>query len=229
MYNLRYPLERLEVEVPIKMGSTYASKKADIVIYADDSREHPFAGNITQPEVLGTYDLAFKGNHKSGKRANKMSRDVLFIERCLRFLKPGGRMAIVLPQGNLNNTNAEYIRNWVMEQARILATVGLQVNAFKPFTGTKTSVLFLQKWATEEEIENNSELAKYRRLNEYPIFMATSENTGKDNRGDYIYKKNADGAYVLIDGKRQVDHDLDKIAEGFIKFARDNGLDFWKE
>jgi type I restriction enzyme M protein len=98
----------------------------------------PFAGKITQPEILGLYDLTYKGDPSKGKRAKKMTRDVLFIERCLRLLKPGGRMAIVLPQGNLNNTNAEPLRKWFMRQARVLAVVGLHVNTFKPFIGTKT-------------------------------------------------------------------------------------------
>lgn len=187
----------------------------------------PFAGNIKQPEILGNYDLAYKGDHTKNKRVNKLTRDVLFIEQCLKLLRPGGRMAIVLPQGNLNNTNAEFIRKWIMDKARVLAVVGLNVNAFKPFTGTKTSCLFLQKWATESEIKENSEFEKYRRIENYPIFMATSENTGKNNRGEYIYKKNPDGSYSLKDGKRQIDDDLDEIANGFIEFAKNEKLEFW--
>ncbi|MCR4434105.1 MAG: N-6 DNA methylase [Caldiserica bacterium] len=178
----------------------------------------PFAGNISQPEILGCYDLAYKGDHTKHKRVNKLTRDVLFIERCLRFLKPGGRMAIVLPQGNLNNTNAEYIRTWVMDKARILAVVGLHVNTFKPFTGTKTSVLFLQKWAENEEPDQD-----------YPIFLAVNEKPVKDNSGSYVFKKNPDGSYVTdAQGKRIIDHDLDDITEGFIEFAQEQGFDFWR-
>lgn len=177
----------------------------------------PFAGNIFQPEILGGYDLAYKGDPTKHKRVNKLTRDVLFIERCLRFLKPGGRMAIVLPQGNLNNTNAEYIRTWVMDKARILAVVGLHVNTFKPFTGTKTSVLFLQKWKEDEEP-----------IQDYPIFMAVNEKPVKDNSGSYVFKKNPDGSYATDGrGKRIIDHDLDEIAEGFIEFAREQNFDFW--
>lgn len=178
----------------------------------------PFAGNITQPEILGTFDLAYKGDGNKHKRVNRQTRDVLFIERCLRFLRPGGRMAIVSPQGNLNNTNAEYIRKFMGEKARILAIVGLHVNTFKPFTGTKTSVIFLQKWWNEEETTTD-----------YPIFMATSERPGKNNSGSYVFKKAPDGSYLLDEnGKRQVDHDLDNIADGFIKFAREQDFNFWK-
>jgi len=71
----------------------------------------PFAGEITQAEVLGGYDLAYKGDPTTHRqRARKVERDVLFIERCLRFLRPGGRMAIVLPQGIFNNTSEQFIR-----------------------------------------------------------------------------------------------------------------------
>jgi len=177
----------------------------------------PFAGNITQPEVLGGFDLAYKGDPARHRRANRMTRDVLFLERCLHFLRPGGRMAIVLPQGNLNNRNAEYIRAWVMGRARVLAVVGIHGNTFKPFTGTKTSVLFLQKWGQGEEP-----------LEDYPIFLGVNERPVKDNSGNYVFKRNGDGSFATDDrGKRIVDHDLDEIAEGFVVFAREQGFDFW--
>ena len=127
-------------------------------------------------------------------------------------------MAIVSPQGNLNNTNAEYVRRFIGDKARVLAIVGLHVNTFKPFTGTKTSVIFLQRWRNEDEITDD-----------YPVFMAASEKPGKDNSGSYVFKKAPDGSYLLDEnGKQQVEHDLDDIAEAFIQFARDQGLDFWR-
>ncbi|MBT9138595.1 MAG: hypothetical protein DDT31_01164 [Syntrophomonadaceae bacterium] len=171
----------------------------------------PFAGQIKQPEILGTYDLAYKGDPTTHKQQDRLTRDVLFIERCLNFLRPGGRMAIVLPQGNLNNTSAEYIRKYVMDKARILAVVGLHVNTFKPFTGTKTSVLFLQKWHSEDAI-----------LEDYPIFMGVNERPVKDNSGTYIFKKDKQGNTLRDDdGKPIIDHDLDEIAEEFVKFAEE--------
>lgn len=109
----------------------------------------PFAGNINEREILRQYRLA----EKNGRTVSKIGRDILFIERCLNSLRPGGRMAIVLPQGRLNNTNDLYIRNYIFEKARVLAVVGLHPNTFKPHTGTKTSVLFLQKYTDEELTE----------------------------------------------------------------------------
>jgi type I restriction enzyme M protein len=178
----------------------------------------PFAGNISQPEVLGGFDLAYKGDPTRHRRVNRLTRDVLFIERCLRFLRPSGRMAIVLPQGNLNNISAEYIRRWVMDKARVLAVVGLHVNTFKPFTGTKTSVLFLQKWQENEQP-----------LEDYPIFLAVNEKPVKDSSGNYVFKRSAAGSYVTdAEGKRVIEHDLDEIAQAFIEFAKDHGFDFWR-
>ncbi len=134
-------------------------------------------------------------------------------------------MCIVLPQGRFNNTSDENIRRFIAEKARILAVVGLHGNTFKPHTGTKTSVLFLQKWNDDPK-----EGPLCPRLDDYPIFHAVSQNGGKDNSGDYIYKKDKDGKPQLDRyGHMIVDHDLDQIAEGFIAFAKRWGFSFWKE
>ena len=106
----------------------------------------PFAGGISEREILRQYLLA----ERNGRTVSKIGRDIIFIERNLNFLKQGGRMAIVLPQGRLNNTNDLFIRNFLFSKARILAVVGLHGNTFKPHTGTKTSVVFLQKYTNEE-------------------------------------------------------------------------------
>lgn len=172
----------------------------------------PFAGENPEQGLLRQYELA----KKDGKLRNNVERHILFIERSLDAVRPGGRLAIVLPQGVLNNTNMEYIREWIFRKARILAVVGLHGNTFKPHTGTKTSVLFLQKWEGEP-------------LKDYPIFMAVSKKAGKDNSGDYIYKKDAAGNYVHDSRFRKVlDHDLGDIAEAFIKFAKEQKFSFWR-
>ncbi len=172
----------------------------------------PFAGEIKDHGLLRQY---FFGK-KKGRLINKIERHILFIERTLDMLRPGGRMAIVLPQGVLNNTNMEYVRDYLLDKARILAVVGLHGNTFKPHTGTKTSVLFLQKWDEKEEPAKD-----------YPIFMAVSKKAGKDNSGDKVYKKDSQGAKIHdAKGHEVLDHDLDEIAEGFTKFAKEQKLKF---
>jgi type I restriction enzyme M protein len=183
----------------------------------------PFAGDIKESRIISKYELGKKAN---GKYHNKVGRDILFIERNLNFLKPGGRMAIVLPQGRFNNASDKNIREFIAERCRILAVVGLHGNVFKPHTGTKTSVLFVQKW--------DDELCP--KVDDYPIFFATMKKPSKDNSGDKIYLKNEDGSHRLDShGHLIVEHDLynhngeteDGIAEAFIEFAKKENLSFF--
>lgn len=111
----------------------------------------PFAGEVKLREQLAQYQLAKNALKRAAQKQPKEERDVLFIERIIRMLKPGGRAAIVLPQGKFNNSSLAFIREWILRKARLLAVVGLHGNTFKPHTGTKTSVLFIQKY-TEKEL-----------------------------------------------------------------------------
>lgn len=182
----------------------------------------PFAGDIKESNIVARYEL---GKNAKGKQQSKVGRDILFIERNLNMLKPGGRMAIVLPQGRFNNSSDKYIRDFIAKECRILAVVGLHGNVFKPHTGTKTSVLFVQKW--------DNDLCPPRM--DYPIFFATMQEPSKDNSGDKIYEAK-DGKPVLdTHGHLIVKHDLynhdgltqDGIAEAFAEFAKKEKLSFF--
>ena len=147
----------------------------------------PFAGDLDNEEQLDQYDLSIGA---SGKRQNKMDKDILFIERNLNFLKPGGRMAIVLPQSRFNNSGDKYVREYILERCRLLAVIGLHTNVFRPHTQTKTSVLVVQKWTNPDCGYPN--ICPKPKPNEngdidYPIFFATMQDPSKDNRGNKIY------------------------------------------
>jgi type I restriction enzyme M protein len=179
----------------------------------------PFAGEIHDSRVIQQYDIARTGK---GKWPAKIGRDVLFINRIFEFLKPGGRAAIILPQGRFNNSGDAPLRQWISEHARILAVVGLDVNTFKPHTGTKTSVIFLQTWN-----EDRGSRTYNPRRDDYPIFLATSHKPGKDNSGEYIYRIGPDNAPLLsARGSRMIEHDLDQIAEQFVEWGRSQALPF---
>lgn len=189
----------------------------------------PFAGDIKESRIIHKYDL---GYNEKNKPKSKVGRDILFIERNLNFLKPGGRMAIVLPQGRFNNTSDKTIREYIAEKGRILAVVGLHVNTFKPHTGTKTSVLFVQKWNDDP---NAGPLCP--KVEDYPIFFAVSEKSGKDNSGDYVFVKNDNNQPKLDkNGHLIINHDLhnhdgelpDGVAEKFIEWAKSEKLSFWE-
>ncbi len=204
----------------------------------------PFAGDIKEQTILSHYELA---KNDKGKWQKKVGRDILFIERNLNFLKPGGRMAVVLPQGRFNNASDKYIRDYIAERCRILAVVGLHGNVFKPHTGTKTSVLFVQKWGgtvidpkTGKEVvdeKTGKPIEACPKRDDYPIFFATMQKPSKDNSGDKIYVKDEHGE-IKLDSHNHfiVDHDLynhdnmtqDGIAEAFIEFAKKEGLSFFR-
>lgn len=179
----------------------------------------PFAGEVKEKRLLAQYTLAHKSN---GKLQNSVSRHILFIEKNLDLVKEGGRLAIVLPQGIFNNSGDEIVRKYIMKHSRILAVVGLDGNSFKPHTGTKTSVIFLQKWRTNELDEMYDPLLK-----DYPIFFATSEVPFKNNSGNYIFKTDGEGVTVkAADGNPVYQSDLDEIAEAFRRWGGEQGFNF---
>jgi type I restriction enzyme M protein len=129
----------------------------------------PFAGEIDEPCVIAAYDAQrARGAAKKGK----VGREHLFVERAVDLLAPGGRLAIVVPQGVLGNSTAAYLRKWVMARCRVLAVVGLHPFAFLPYTGVKAAVLFLERPRLGETIPSD-----------YPIAFVTSREPGKDSSG----------------------------------------------
>lgn len=143
---------------PIPDGETFTDKekaweyfgelKFDLIL-----ANPPFAGEVKEKNILTHYELAKPALKRAKDKTAKEERDVLFIERIIKMLRPGGRAAIVLPQGKFNNSSLAFIREWVLRKARLLAVVGLHGNSFKPHTGTKTSVLVIQKYTDEQLAE----------------------------------------------------------------------------
>ena len=129
----------------------------------------PFAGDLEDPGVLSAYE-----SQRSQRAARKgaVGREHLFIERAVRLLAPGGRLAIVVPQGILANSGSSYLRHWLLENARVLAVIGLHPFAFLPYTGVKTSLLFVEKPSTTKIPPK-----KYR------VLFAVSKAPGKDSSG----------------------------------------------
>ena len=125
----------------------------------------PFGAKVSDEEVLKQYELGSKQKKRKSQRT-----EILFIERCLSFLRPGGRMGIVLPDGILTNSSLQYVRDFIERKTRILAVISMPQTAFVPVgAGVKASLLFLQKKRFDEEDVGN-----------YPIFMSIAEHIGYD-------------------------------------------------
>lgn len=160
----------------------------------------PFGSKIPidDPHVLEQFDLArFEA---AGGRRSSMPPEQLFIERCLHLLKPGGRLAIVLPDSILSNPGLAFIRRWILRHTRVVASVDLPQVTFEPYTGTQTSVLILQKKA-EEELHTEQELSQPR---EYEVFMSAPQAVGHDRRGEVLYLRTSEGELIEYEDKTLV-------------------------
>ena len=166
----------------------------------------PFGSDIPikDTHILEQFDIGHiwrKGEDVGWEMSENLQTSVppeqLFIERCLQFLKPNGRLAIVLPDSILGNPGLGHIRQWLLEKTRILASIDLHADAFQPRNGTQTSVLILQK-KTQEEI-NEERYA--RRIAPYNIFMAMVEKVGHDRRGNTLFKRDEDGNEIWVPEK----------------------------
>ena len=164
---------------------------------------------IVDRETLEQYDLAHEWatDEATGRLYRKDSLfssrppEILFIERCYNFLKPGGRMAIVLPDGILGNPDLYYVRFWILERFRLIASLDLHPDTFQPRNGTQTSILILQK-KTEEERTREARQGKW---SDYEIFMAELEACGHDKRGNTIYRRTDEGDEIWVDDELPVE------------------------
>ena len=164
----------------------------------------PFGSDIpiTDRHILEQYELAhnWESDGEGGFRMtqtlkNSMSPEILFIERCVKWLKPGtGRMGIVLPDGVLGNPASEYIRWWIMRETQVLASVDLPVEAFiaEANVNILTSLLFLRRKSNQEKL-----LEAMNGMADYPVFMAVADKVGYDRRGNKLYKRTPDGEDIV--------------------------------
>lgn len=135
--------------------------------------------------------------------------EILFIERCTQFLKSGGRMGIVLPDSILGSPGLGYIREWLIQNHRIIASIDLHADTFQPRNGTQTSVLFLEKkTAQQKDMEEKS-----GQMADYNIFMAMVEKIGHDKRGNPLFKRDFEGNEILAPGADTVIR-LDETSDG---------------
>lgn len=164
----------------------------------------PFGSDIpiTDPQLLNSYELARKpgkaeDNFAWGDGYQKaVAPEVLFIQRAIDWLKPGGRLGIVLPDGILGNPGDEYIRRWILRHTWVLASIDLPVEVFivEANVNILTSLLFLKK--KPQSVIQAEDLGQRK---DYPVFMAVAEKVGFDRRGNTLYKRSPDGEEILED------------------------------
>lgn len=175
---------------------------------------------LAQYDLAAVWDLDERGKwtirlDKHGNRVLQKSQppEVLFIERCLQLLRRGtGRMAMVIPNGILNNPGMAYARDWLIRHAQILAIVDMQRDLFQPANDTQTSMVLMRRLAGDEVAQ-----AEQRGL-DYPLFMAVAEKIGHDKRGNVIYRRTPEGEDALI-----------KRVETVVEIDQDTGAELLRE
>ncbi|MCE8052525.1 N-6 DNA methylase [Halomonas daqingensis] len=238
------------LEFPLGYLDDLPAAKKEIPLGSVDiiATNPPFGSDIpiTDKHILEQYELAHNwepdgegGFRNTGVLKGSVAPEILFIERCIKWLKPGsGRMGIVLPDGILGNPAAEYIRWWIMRETQVLASIDLPVEAFiaEANVNILTSLLFLRRKDNQE---------KHREAlgggEEYSVFMAVADKVGFDRRGNKLYKRTADGEEivepkkhieririggrfverVLTRSEKMEDNDLPIIAEKYREFLRE--------
>jgi type I restriction enzyme M protein len=170
----------------------------------------PFGSKIPidDPAILEAYDLGHSWSYESKTDKWTMRNEVqksqppeiLFIERCVRLLKPGtGRCAVVLPDGILGSPGLGYVREWILKHTRVLASIDLHPDTFQPHVSIQTSILILQR-KTPEEIAVEGAAGK---LNDYQVFMAVANHIGHDKRGNITYVRDRTGNEIVEEVEEQ--------------------------
>ncbi len=176
----------------------------------------PFAGTnqglITNKQILSKYLVGHKWSSQGGNliKTNTLSDgippEMLFLEKCIQWISPGGKVGIVLPKSFLDTQTYLPARKILLEKCNLLAIIICHKNTFQPYTGVRTCIVIFQK-------KNNDDLAQKQKS----IFMAISRKIGQDSEGKPIYKRDDDNKENEI-----IDHDLLEILEDFKSHTLDN-------
>ena len=164
-----------------------------------------------EPEILAQFDLGkvwkdIDGEYKPTDTfaSEGTPPEYLFVERCIRWVHPGGKVGIVVPRGLLDNDKAIPVRTLILRELRVLAVINCHDDTFKPHTDAKAALLVLERKETESAREDN-----------YSIFMAISQGIGHNGVGDPLFKTDAKGDQILVDGEPVLDHDCNDIFEAW--------------
>lgn len=160
---------------------------------------------IDSETILKQFDLGYKwkqnadGIYKKGQLWNKQPPQILFIERCMDFLKPGGRMGIVLLESIFGMPKYRYVVDYIKRHSRILAVVTLPEEVFQPETHAKCCVLICEKFKSGETFDS---------IEPYDIFMCQTKWCGHDSRGNETATYDEKGVKEILD-------DIPLVAEHF--------------
>ena len=164
-------------------------------------------GRIADPVLLGNFEIAHRWEWNADGQyvpteeliGAGVPPEYLFVEQCIKWLAPGGILAIVLPKGILDNMEpALAVRHYLFRHCRVLAVINCHKDTFQPYTGSRGCLIVAEKKKRPSDDRR------------YKIFMAINRKIGQDSEGDQVYKKDDQGRPT-----DELDHDLDIIYEAW--------------
>jgi type I restriction enzyme M protein len=175
----------------------------------------PFAGvgdgRITDPKILDNYSTGIKWTTRNGqyqptgeRNSEGIPPEMLFFERCLDWIAPGGKIGIVMPKSFLDTQTYFPARQMLLTNFKLLAVVNCHKDTFQPHTGVRTCLVFLEKPKDIKEIKND-----------YGIYLAISKKIGQDSEGFPIFKRDKENN--LTD---EIEHDFDEILKDYKAFQQ---------
>ena len=208
---------RTKITEKLNLKPAHLSSKDNIGLFDIILTNPPFGSKIriSDPHILEQYELAYIWEEKDGnwvkteRLRSSVPPEQLFIERCYQFLKPGGRMGIVLPDSILGSPGLLFIRQWLLKNTYIIASIDLHEDTFRQ---SQTSVLIIQKKTSEEILDEE----KNEGIKSYNIFMSMVKRTGVDKRGNTIFKRDEQGNEIIVEVKRKSEGGIEKTLERVI-------------
>lgn len=193
----------LEIVSP-KSDLHYLINSADVIL-----TNPPFGAKIgiTDESLLSLYEFGYNWSYSETDKcwyklntvAKNQAPQILFIELCVRLLKPYGKMAIVLPEGIFGNKTLGFVWAYLKKHGRVVALIDCPRNTFQPSTDTKTNVLIFEKGQSFSE----------------DIIVAVSKNCGHDKRGR-----------VTNSANEVLPNDFAAIAK---EYTSGNYIEFWRQ
>ncbi|MCL5772676.1 MAG: N-6 DNA methylase [Actinobacteria bacterium] len=145
-----------------------------------------------QPDFFNS-DKSFSLSNEVKQKIKSFPIEILFLERFIQLAKPGGWVAVIIPDGILTNSNSDYVREFISKRTKIKAIISLPRNTFKDAgTNAKTSILFLRKLKESEKSDK-----------EYNIFLSSIEEISQKYFNDIlsIYKNFYNGEFEMDKNK----------------------------
>ncbi|WP_081463676.1 N-6 DNA methylase [Candidatus Glomeribacter gigasporarum] len=192
--------------------------KADVVL-----TNPPFGEEvkIDDAHILDRHELS---RWEAQNPRTAMPAEQLFVETAMMFLKTGGILGIVLPDGILNNPGLRFLRSWLLKRGRLIASIDLPKETFSNSGGVNNpSVLIVQKFTKEQAQQAAAGIIEQN----YKVFMATPRTAGIDKRGKPIYLRHPDGREITDDeGNRFKDDQIAAVVEKFVNWRKVESLGY---